>query len=331
MAEAVFHISTPFYITDCNISGDFYRKTLADNVNIYYSTNGTSWSQAWTTPNTGTTHLDDLNIGSRVKGGYEYYLKIQIVATDAGTDAGVSNLNIATSFEHNKGGMAYLDKGVNHITVTCDNPQDLGGSTVLHVVYKWKEYDGTDWTISRVREQYITSCPATFTIDVGGDKVPRTEYVLMEVGEPPIPDPYDPGAVSDLSYTGMDSTELTLTWTATGDDGNTGQATAYDLRTSSSPITDENWSSATPLTGVSAPLEAGNAEKLQGHQPDSECYLLLRDQGSRRRRQYIRSVQCSRGHHASAGSDAAGSDRRSGRRARDAAGFDQTGLDGPGR
>ena len=44
------------------------------------------------------------------------WVKVELQATAAKTDAGVSNLVITPTFEHNKGAMAYLDKGVNNIT-----------------------------------------------------------------------------------------------------------------------------------------------------------------------------------------------------------------------
>ncbi len=46
---------------------------------------------------------------------------------------------------------------------------------------------------------------------------------------------------------------ILITWTATGDDCNTGDASTYEVRVSTSPITDTNWQSATVLcTGTSA-------------------------------------------------------------------------------
>jgi len=45
-----------------------------------------------------------------------------------------------------------------------------------------------------------------------------------------------PAAVTDLQVTGMTTNSITLSWTATGDNGTTGTAAAYDLRRSTSPI-----------------------------------------------------------------------------------------------
>ena len=116
----------------------------------------------------------------------------------AKNDAGVSNLVIDTTFEHNKGAMAYLDKGANNITVTFDNPAELAASgATFKVVYKWKEYDGTGWTIDKSYEHPVTASPTTFTITTGGTKVPRTESIRMELVEPPF-DTDAPAGISNL-------------------------------------------------------------------------------------------------------------------------------------
>ncbi len=73
------------------------------------------------------------------------------------------------------------------------------------------------------------------------------------------PDTTEPGSVADLAVTGSGSSHLSLTWTATGDDGGTGRASAYDLRWSTSPITEANFAAATPVAGPD-PQPAGGAE-----------------------------------------------------------------------
>ena len=53
---------------------------------------------------------------------------------------------------------------------------------------------------------------------------------------------------------------VTLRWTATGDDGTSGTATQYDLRYSLAPITAQNFTSASAIPGVPAPRPAGSSE-----------------------------------------------------------------------
>jgi hypothetical protein len=69
-----------------------------------------------------------------------------------------------------------------------------------------------------------------------------------------------PAAIANLTVTGVTSNSLAIRWTAPGDDGNTGTAASYDIRYSTSQISNGNWSSATPVTGEPAPAPAGTQQ-----------------------------------------------------------------------
>jgi len=58
----------------------------------------------------------------------------------------------------------------------------------------------------------------------------------------------------------VSSTKIYIDWIARGDDGNTGTALDYDIRYSTSPINDSNFSSATRLGGLPIPLLAGTVQ-----------------------------------------------------------------------
>ena len=261
--EAVFKINVPFYITDANFSGTFVKATGSDVCKVYVSSNGTSWTQVYDAP-VGTTAVTNQPLRTNVFGLWTtWYVKVQMKGITAKANAGVSNFVVTTIFEHNKGSMAYLDKGTNNITLTFDNAAELQASgNVLHVQYTWKEFDGTGWTIDKHYDGYFTASPSTFMIVTNGTKVPRTESIVMEVM--PLPyDPVAPGQVTGLAAGLAQSRSVPLTWTATGDDADTGTAMAYDLRYSTSPITDEaSYNAAPQVPGVPAPKAAGEAESF---------------------------------------------------------------------
>ncbi len=76
-----------------------------------------------------------------------------------------------------------------------------------------------------------------------------------------------PGAITSLTATGgPTSTQITLRWTASGDDGTTGQAALYDIRyraSSYGPIdTEAEWNAATKITVTKFPKTSGSAETL---------------------------------------------------------------------
>lgn len=79
------------------------------------------------------------------------------------------------------------------------------------------------------------------------------------------PDPSDvtaPVAISDLALSNPSPSSIQLSWTAPGDDGSTGTATAYDIRYSTSAINESNWSDATHFSTTQVPAIAGSAETI---------------------------------------------------------------------
>lgn len=74
------------------------------------------------------------------------------------------------------------------------------------------------------------------------------------------------------------NSSITLTWTAPGDDGSTGTASVYDLRYSTSLITDANWSAATQVVGEPAPQPAGSAESfvVTGLESSTTYYFAIK-------------------------------------------------------
>ena len=75
-------------------------------------------------------------------------------------------------------------------------------------------------------------------------------------------------------------TTITLTWTAPGDDSLLGNATLYDLRYSTAPITPANFLAATPATGLPAPAAPGTPQTLTvtGLTPATTYYFAMRSQ-----------------------------------------------------
>lgn len=55
---------------------------------------------------------------------------------------------------------------------------------------------------------------------------------------------------------------VTLRWTAPGDDAAAGQASLYDIRYSTAPLTEATFSAATPIANAPLPREAGQPESL---------------------------------------------------------------------
>jgi len=109
------------------------------------------------------------------------------------------------------------------------------------------------------------------------DEVPRWSG-LSNVVDATLADHEAPSPVNDLEVDYATTGSMTLTWTATGDDGSQGQASEYDLRYSLSNITDENWDAATRVDGVLQPAGAGAQKSFAiiGLLPTTEYSFALR-------------------------------------------------------
>ncbi|MCD9025943.1 fibronectin type III domain-containing protein [Cohnella silvisoli] len=71
-----------------------------------------------------------------------------------------------------------------------------------------------------------------------------------------------PAAVTNLTASSPTMNAVNLNWTAPGDDNATGTASSYDVRYSTSAITEANWASATQASGEPAPLAAGTSQTM---------------------------------------------------------------------
>jgi Leucine-rich repeat (LRR) protein len=87
-----------------------------------------------------------------------------------------------------------------------------------------------------------------------------------------------PSIVTDLSVSGVTATSVSLTWTASGDDGSSGRASRYDLRYWDHEIDWSNFDSALQATGEPSPSTAGQTETatVSGLKTDSIYYFALK-------------------------------------------------------
>ncbi len=87
-----------------------------------------------------------------------------------------------------------------------------------------------------------------------------------------------PANIASLATGAVTNSSVLLTWTAPGDDGNTGTASQYDVRYSTSPITAANFGSATTVTGEPTPSAAGAADSfvVTGLNAETEYYFAVK-------------------------------------------------------
>jgi len=105
--------------------------------------------------------------------------------------------------------------------------------------------------------------------------------VVALAGRPSSKDTTPPAAVTDLAVVQATATqnELALTWTETGDDGMTGQATAGNIYISvDGPIDASNWQNAEVLPYPRSPLTAGTPETfvIEGLETETPYYFAIK-------------------------------------------------------
>ncbi|MFC1717863.1 Ig-like domain-containing protein, partial [Candidatus Poribacteria bacterium] len=91
-------------------------------------------------------------------------------------------------------------------------------------------------------------------------------------------DAIPPAEVTDLTSSGSAPISVTLTWTATGDDGLAGAASSYDVRYSTSLISEANWYIATQAVNEPGPKPSGFTETFNvlGLFSDTTYYFALK-------------------------------------------------------
>jgi len=99
-----------------------------------------------------------------------------------------------------------------------------------------------------------------------------TAYTLSST-----PDTTPPAAIIDLIVTNSFGTTVTLEWTAPGDDSLSRQASVYDVRRASSPITPANFLSATQVSGEPIPTLPGTRQEMNVvNVPPGTHYFAMR-------------------------------------------------------
>ncbi|MCC5934227.1 MAG: S8 family serine peptidase [Balneolales bacterium] len=117
----------------------------------------------------------------------------------------------------------------------------------------------------------VDQLPAYTNISISGGRLNAGEAVLVDDGIAPSP-------ITDLSVAFTDASLVKLEWTATGASGSEGRAFSYDVRVSTSPISEGNFEDADQITGVQRPSDSGTSESflVRNLNPGTTYYFAVR-------------------------------------------------------
>ncbi|MCU6795149.1 discoidin domain-containing protein [Paenibacillus sp. WQ 127069] len=128
---------------------------------------------------------------------------------------------------------------------------------------------------SLIASGWVDGTKGNATVIINGGQ----SWKVGEIAEGPgNQDTTAPAAVTNLSSGNPTSSSIALSWTAPGNDGSVGTATYYDIRYSTSPITEANWASAVQVTGEPTPAIAGTSQSIviNGLSPSTTYYFALK-------------------------------------------------------
>ncbi|MFQ5910113.1 MAG: PKD domain-containing protein [Thermoplasmata archaeon] len=120
----------------------------------------------------------------------------------------------------------------------------------------------------------------TLTVRDTAGNSDQKEAPIQVATLPPPPDETAPARVADLTAVVVNSDYVVLQWRSPGDDGDLGQADAYDIRYSTAgSLSELNFANATPVSvTVPSPTSAGGTERLNvtGLVPGTDYWFALR-------------------------------------------------------
>ena len=263
--------TTSAAVSNLLTNGDFQTGTAFTSATYTAGTSsdGVWYASSWTnTANAGDAGSGDY--AGKVNNNYSDLRLFQgVTAPGNGT-----NMNLSFKYICPSGGSGYIR--VYGLT-SGQLIQPWAGGTLngtqlfnyTFVAGSWTTLTNQAFSVSGTFAKLVVYADASMNASICVD-----DFILAQAGG----DTTAPAAVTNLATTGPTSSTITLTWTAPGDDNNTGTATSYDIRYGASALTEGNWASATQVTGEPTPQVAGTNQTftVTGLSASSTYYFAIK-------------------------------------------------------
>jgi len=209
----------------------------------------------------------------------------------------ISWLLALPTFGADGAGFAAVGASPNSVTLNWTAPGDdgeNGTAAEYDVRYSLSSITEANWDAATqaTGEPTPQAAGATETFEITGlspsttyyfaikaaDEVPNWSAMSNVITKGTDAEETPPATITDLSAGNPGQNSIDLSWTAPGDDGSTGTASEYDIRYSTSIITEVNWDAATQVSGEPSPQAAGSSESFSvtGLNPATTYYFGIK-------------------------------------------------------
>ena len=256
-----FTLATVNLTADASASGTSYLRLSTDTVYSYDGTNYTDNSiearSSGGTPFTILSDTDDLfYIGTERK-----FEIIHFELVYSGQWESPPRL-LAEYYSTDWSPLTIHDSTKNLLysgNITFTSPDDWMKTSVNGVNKYWVRLKDPDPVSAAIPTVNLVRSTNTIVLKSGVSADSALSYIVTH-NSIIIDDTIAPADITDLSVSSTTTNSITLTWTAPGDNGSTGTAASYDIRYSTSEITEDNWDSASQVADEPSPSKAGTSE-----------------------------------------------------------------------
>jgi len=178
-ATAVWHVRTPYIVSDAEVELQAYRKSDDDLIRLHLSVdNGKTWRKLWELPpgEIGPRYFivpicDKFKVTGKAPapndlnspfGRYHYRLKLELVGEERSEDCQVTAIKFHTVVQQNYFALPQLQAGRNRITVKGE----LAKGAALKITYVWDDPLGK----GRRNVTVVEKAPWTYEILAAGKK-----------------------------------------------------------------------------------------------------------------------------------------------------------------
>lgn len=139
LAVCIIPIESPFNILDADLVGNFYRSSIQDSLQIFFSKDSIHWFSKPIKNEVGS-FTDQINFFNELdplykEPIYKYYLKFTFHKSSPDAVCGINSLQVKTKFLVSRFFLPYLKIGDNNIEYSDSN----NGYTNVELDIKWKE------------------------------------------------------------------------------------------------------------------------------------------------------------------------------------------------